>query len=259
MLAGFFARARGDARKSARERHHGVVRRSVAVHGDAVERDFNGGAQHFRERLGRQSNIRGDEAEHGGHARVDHAGAFGHAGEVNGLAFDLRPQHAGLWKCVRGHDRACEGGGILGREHLLEGWELAQDEFRSERDADDSRRGDQDLLGRHAEQFCGGPRRLLGRAQTRAARAGVGVARVDDDGAGSPAACSEVLPAKNDGRRGREVGREGARGGGLTRVRDQQGQVERPFDLLDPCGYSRAAKTRGGGQLSFDSFPGGHG
>ena len=105
MACASSCRHRGDARRASaaysalvgvadlrhagcagRDQHEGVVGRGVAVHRDAVERAVRGlRDQSLRAAAALTRGIGGDEAEHGRHVGMDHAGALGDAGDGDRL------------------------------------------------------------------------------------------------------------------------------------------------------------------------------
>lgn len=94
------------------EEGDGVVGGHVAVDGDGVEGPIDGVGEEFGEGGRRYWDVGGEDAEEGGHVRVDHAGAFGHAGERIGRVRG-RGEREGLrekfGKCVGGADGAGSG------------------------------------------------------------------------------------------------------------------------------------------------------
>ena len=78
----------GNARatKPGGDQHARVVGGGIAIHGDAVERVRHGVMQHRLQRILGHGGIGGDIAEHGRHVWVNHARAFGNAGDGGGLS-----------------------------------------------------------------------------------------------------------------------------------------------------------------------------
>ena len=77
------------ARSATGQHQNGVVGAGVAVHGDPVERPVHQGAQRLMEQAHGHDCVGGHERQHGGHVRGDHAGAFGHASDMERRAPDL--------------------------------------------------------------------------------------------------------------------------------------------------------------------------
>ena len=69
----------GSACGAVGQKRHRVVGRSVAVDGDAVEGAGDGVLEEGGERGGGDGRVGAENAQKRGHARVDHACAFGHA------------------------------------------------------------------------------------------------------------------------------------------------------------------------------------
>ena len=65
--------------------HERIVSRRIAIDRDAVERPVGGPFRHGLEIFPRYGSVRRDEAEHGRHVGLDHAGALGDPGD-GGLA-----------------------------------------------------------------------------------------------------------------------------------------------------------------------------
>ena len=105
---GRIARADGGAAGTGGEQEHGVVGGGVAVDGDAVEADFDGGAQVCVEHRGLDGGVGEDVDEHGGvrhELRMNHAGTLADSGDADFLAdfagaIDLRRETSRRAKAV---------------------------------------------------------------------------------------------------------------------------------------------------------------
>ena len=111
-----------------------------------------------------------------------------------------------------------------------------------ERDSDDARRGDDDVLGPDRQPLGDQRGHAPRRRDSRLAVAGVRVARVDDDGLGI--AVGEVLPRDDEGLADDLVPRiDGRRG--AARLRPDEGQVLLVAGLLDSGADARREKPPG--------------
>jgi hypothetical protein len=88
-----------------RQKQDGIVGGHVAVDGERVERALGGGAQNFRQFFGGGDGVGHDEAERGGHLRMNHAGAFGHARYAHASVGELHFFRSSFRARVGGHDR----------------------------------------------------------------------------------------------------------------------------------------------------------
>ena len=203
--------------------HEGVIRRGVAVDGDAVE----GAISQFTRQLlhdgGRHASVRGEEAQHGGHVGADHARALADARDGHRGTTDLHLRRECLGQCVGGHDALGGTRPVAGLRVGDGGGQSRFDAVVGQRLHDHAGRERQDLLGRHA-QLAG--ERNAGGARTRQAvcpRARVGVAGVDDHGADGLAA-GQMLAADLHRRCAKAVLREHARHAGAL-VQQEHGEV----------------------------------
>ena len=203
--------------------HEGVIRRCVAVDGDAVE----GAVSQFTRQLlhdGRgHTSVRGQEAQHGGHVGADHARALADARDGHRGTTDLHLRRECLGQCVGGHD-ALGGTRPVARLRVGDGGGQSRfDAVIGQRLHDHAGGERQDLLGRHA-QLAG--ERNAGGARTRQAvcpRARIGVTGVDDHGADGLAA-GQMLAADLHRRCAKAVLREHARHAGAL-VQQEHGEV----------------------------------
>ena len=108
-------RVRFDAGRAGSQQQHGVVGGHAAVHVDAVERHFDSGVQGGLKLSGGHDGIGGDDAQHGGQLRGDHAGTLDHATDTEAVGtFQLDGFRLG----VGGHDgvrRIGSGFGGIGK------------------------------------------------------------------------------------------------------------------------------------------------
>ena len=165
-----------------------VVGAGVAVHGDAVEGVVGDFLRHQLEDGLGNFGIGGDEAEHGRHVGMNHAGAFGDAGGADGVFFaDFAFARGGFGDGVGGHDGA-RGIRPAGRAHFGQG----SNNFVGGQGFEDDAGGEGEDLGRGAACLFG--RRFAdghGAVKAFFARSRVGVAGVDDEG--SYAVCIEQV------------------------------------------------------------------
>jgi len=82
-----------------------VADAGVAIDRDPVEGLIDGRFQQGREDIVLNRTVGRQDADHGGHIGVDHAGALGHASDGDCLAFELERHDTFLGHEIRGHDR----------------------------------------------------------------------------------------------------------------------------------------------------------
>ena len=104
---------RPRARPPVGERDHAVVGRHVAVDGDGVEAVLDGRRQRRLQHAGRDRRVRGDEAEHGRHLRVDHPRALADGDDLDRLAVELDRARRHLGAQIGGPDRLGRGSGSV--------------------------------------------------------------------------------------------------------------------------------------------------
>ena len=90
--------------RSSADQHTGIVGGGVTVHRDPVERLVRQRLHPLIQKWLGDRRIGGDKAQHGGHVRLDHARALGHAGDSNRHAVDLHPPAGKLGVGIGGHD-----------------------------------------------------------------------------------------------------------------------------------------------------------
>ena len=226
-----------DAGGAVGEQDHGVVGGGVAVDGAHIEALVDGVVQHLLQVGGRALGVGGDVGEGGGHVGVDHAGALGHRADADGAGGELELVGGFLADGVGGHDGIGRVGAVglveLGGddltdaiEHLLDGQLLA----------DDAGGADEDLV-----------------LDALRAGGGVGVAGVDDDGAGL--AVLEDLTVENDGSGAELVGSEHCGAGRLgLGVEDGHIGLLGLAALHADVHSARGKALRGGDATAFDHF-----
>ena len=169
----------GGTRYAGGHEHAAVVGRRVAVDGDAVEGDVHRLHEStLKQRLGHGSVGR-DETQHGRHVRPDHARPLGDAGQRDLGAVDIDSSRCPLRHGVRSHDAVRRLDPAVGAQRRQRIRQARLDPVHRQGFADDARGKRQHLLGP-----ASGERRQFGAAaprvvQTGVARAGIGIARVD--------------------------------------------------------------------------------
>ncbi|ENN87601.1 hypothetical protein RHSP_63227 [Rhizobium freirei PRF 81] len=233
------------------KQHQRIGGRGIAINGHGVEAWADAVGQQ-RLKSGRGNvGIGDDERKHRRHVGRDHAGALGNAVDGDLDAADVGAAGRDLRIGVRGHDRL---GGLEPEivhcilRHRVE----HAGKFRCiERLADDAGGGEIDFVFTAADGRSSGLRGQLGRLSALQAGKGIGIAGIDDDGAG--AAMGQVLPAEID--RSRRTLRTGEDAGdGCWLVEDHQQDIGAVL-VLDAggCrGHAHAAK-RGHGNERFGS------
>ena len=243
-----------DAGGAVGEQDHGVVGGGVAVDGAHIEALVDGVVQHLLQVGGVALGVGGDVGEGGGHVGVDHAGALGHRADADGAGGELELVGGFLADGVGGHDGIGRVGAVglveLGGddltdaiEHLLDGQLLA----------DNAGGADEDLVLTHAEELLSLALDGPGVLDALGAGGGVGVAGVDNDGAGL--AVLEDLTVENDGGGAELVGGE-HRGAGRLGLGVEDGHI----GLLGLAALhadvhsARGKALRGGDAAAFDHF-----
>ena len=197
------------------QQHHHVVGAGVRVHVYQVEGGVHRLPQRrLQEGLG-DGGVGGQEAEHGGHVGVDHAGALGHPAQAVGPETDGQVLGAG----VGGHD----GQGEVAAPFPLQSYPLHRqgDLLHGQVGADDAGGGHHHVLGRHPQATGSQTRHLAGVLQAAGAGGGIGAARVGDDRLG--AAIGQVLAGDQQGGRLHAVaGVDGGRRAGRLGVEEPQ-------------------------------------
>src|SRR6266478_5915367 len=194
--ANFFQRGRERAmRRSARfdrrctrfavcKNEQRVVRRSVAIHADRVERPARHLAQSFLQQRRSDRRIRSHKRQHRRHVGMDHPRAFRAAHEMDSLACHLERSCRGFRARVRGANRERRFRKRPRRwaAKACDDRQRAKNFFQWQRYADYARRTNKQFLWRAAESLrCFRDRALRRGVACRAGRA-VGIARVHDDG-----------------------------------------------------------------------------
>ena len=235
------------------QQEDGVVGGGVAVDGAHVEALVDRRGEHLLQVGSVSLGVGGDVNQHGGHVGVDHTGALGHRADTDGTGGQLQLIGGFLLLGVGGHDgpgsvRALFGGHVgddaaHAVEHLLDRKSLA----------DHAGGADENLILAQAQQLFRLGLDSLGILDALLAGGGVGVAAVDDDGAGL--ALLEDLSVEDDGRCAELVrGEAGRAGGGILGI--ENGHV-RLFGLaaLD-AGINCAGgiALRGGHAAAFNHF-----
>ena len=87
------------------ENEQSVVRRSVAIDTDRIERASGDVQQRFLQKRRSNRRIRGHKREHRRHVGMDHPRTFGAAHQMNSLACHHERSGRGFWARVRGADR----------------------------------------------------------------------------------------------------------------------------------------------------------
>ena len=202
------AGADSGAAGTGREQEHGVVRRSVAVYGDAVEADFDGFAQICVQCRGLDGGVGEDVYQHGGvrhELRMNHAGTLADSGDADFLAnfsgaVDLGSQNfnarkGGLLYGVGGDDGFCNLLEVVGLR--ADGFgkvrQCGDEFFRRQRNADDAGGGWEDFFWLAAECFGCGFAGGAGCIDTGLTHGAVGVAGIDGDDADLAGGGAEVF------------------------------------------------------------------
>src|SRR5690606_13946126 len=81
-----------------------VIGGGIPIHGDAVEGAVNGTGEHRLQQVLRNCRIGEHIAKHGGHVRLDHAGALGKPGNGDLAVATVNLDRTGLGTGVGGHD-----------------------------------------------------------------------------------------------------------------------------------------------------------
>ena len=88
-----------------RDQDETVVGRGISIDSDAIERALRGISDRGLDQRQTDHRVGGDEAEHGRHVRMDHAGAFGDAGHGDLCRADLKLAGHRLRHGIGRHDR----------------------------------------------------------------------------------------------------------------------------------------------------------
>ena len=242
--AGIAFRCETGARLAGGDHHVGVVGRGIAIDGDAVER----GVGRFLDQLVKQrlgnAGIGGEEAEHGRHVRLDHAGTFGNAGNRDFLAVDLNHARGRLGDRVGGHDSVRGSVPVVALEIGEDGRQASLDALDRQRFENDAGGKRQHLFRRNAEQFTDRFAGLAGGLATGFAGAGVGDTGIDHQRADF-LATGKVLTTQLD-RRGAEAVLGEHTGYRTTGIKGDQRQVAAV--LLADFGFSDAETDTGHGE-----------
>src|SRR5690606_39229687 len=202
----------------------GVVGGHAAVGVEPVEGDGGGGAQRPVEGLGGQVGVGGDDAQHGGQRRGQHARALRH--RADHVAAGALPERD-LGDGVGGADRVGGGEAAVPARQLVGGLgDAGQQQVHREPHADEAGGAHRDLARRVVQQLgdlLGGG---VGVLEAGGAGAGVGAAGVQHDGA-DPAALEDLLRPQH-GRGLDAVAGEDAGGGAGRPVVDDEGDVAVP-------------------------------
>ncbi len=177
--------------------HEAVVGGGVAIDGDAVEAGIGRLLGKRLQRVGIDHGVGGHEAQHRGHVRANHPGAFADAGDSDRSPADLHLARSRLGQCVGGHD----AGGRLAPASRLQrrqcGGQPGLDALDRQRFHDHAGRKRQHLRRLHAHQRRQGGTGAVGTLQAVGTGAGIGVAGVDHQraDAGAHGRLGEVLAA----------------------------------------------------------------
>ena len=209
----------GHAGGAVGQQEQGVVGAGVAVHGHHVEALVGAGLQHGLHHGGVDLGVGGDVGQHGGHVGVDHAGALGAGADADGAAGQLQLIGHFLLHQVGGHDGPGCVGALLHAHVGDDAAHALQHLLHGELLADDAGGAHEHLVLPQAQQLLRLGLHRLGVLDALLAGGGVGVAAVDDHGAGL--ALLQDLPVQNDGSGAEFIGGEhGRAGGGLFGVDD---------------------------------------
>src|SRR5581483_8819963 len=171
------------------ENEDGVVGAHVAIDRDAIKTMGDGFGERGLKRGPFDGGVGGDEAKHGGvqslrdgggtsagggHAGLDHAGAFANAANADGFSAELEFDRDFLGFGVAGHDGF--DGMLRGLHRIIQqrggGGDAAFDIGHGQRDADAAGGGHENVLGGEVKNFRGGFGHGEGVAQALGAGAG---------------------------------------------------------------------------------------
>ena len=165
------------------EKDCGVVRRGVGVDGHLVEGLLDRGEERLVGGVLGKRGVGREDAEHGRHVGLDHAGALDEAAHVDGVGgavsgFDLSLEGGFLGHGVGRHDG--HGGVVGGRGIGAECTDRGRDSLliggEGQRHADDAGGGHEDVVRLAAERLRHELGGLSGRLETRLSGRGVRVA-----------------------------------------------------------------------------------
>ena len=209
------------ARRAVGQHDTGVVGRGVAVHRDPVEGLGGHLPQGVLQQLLGDGAVGGDEAQHGAHVGVNHAGALGDGPQLDRFPAHVEGEGDLLFHCIGGHNG---GGGAVGAVLSQVGgqlWHAELDGADIDGLADDAGGADGKVPRFPACSGGRGGAHGLG-VFVAAGTAGVGVAAVGHDAPGG--AVLQVVHGHVDG--GGLYPVQGIHpGGGTLPVREDHGQV----------------------------------
>ncbi len=211
---------------AAREQQDGIIGGSVAVNRDVVKAFLHRAAQGAPELCRSRCGVGEDVNEHRGHAGMDHARAFGHAGQSHrgppaGEGFD-----GNFLARVRGHDGAGKGvkSGRTGSGGDNQEGKRCNDLLRRQRHADDPGGRREDSGRVHIKNLRELRTDALYSLNTLLAGGAIGVARIDDERLHASSRRAKMIAAHRERRSDHLIAREHGRGGGAVR-RERQPQV----------------------------------
>ena len=232
------------------QKNRRVVGRGIGVDGHLVKGGLDGGEKGRVGSFCGKRRVARHHAEHGCHVGLDHARALDKAAQVNGVLLPcLGGQGAfegGLFgHGVGGHDGH---GGVVrglgsGAQKVGRGGHTRLERGKVKLLANDAGRGNKDVRSLAAHDLGHKGRGLLGDLKARLAGGGVGVARVQDHGAGLTV--SHVGARDGDGSRAKAVGREGGGGAGQL-VGDNKSHVK-ALGVLPKAGVNACGLDAGCG------------
>ena len=177
----------------------GIVGRGVAINRHAVERALGQlPGQPLQQRRG-NGRIGGQKAQHGRHVGANHARALADAGNGHGFAIHRYLAAVGLGLGVGGHDAFGGGQPVVCLGVGNGSGQAGRNALDRQRLHDHAGRKRQDLRGGHAQFLGQGGAGGAGAGQAIGPSAGIGIARIDEQGANALAAC-QMLTADLHGR-----------------------------------------------------------
>src|SRR5216683_990268 len=162
-----------------------VVRRSVAIHADRVERAARDVTQRFLQKGRRDRRIRGDKRKHRRHIGMNHPRTFGATHEMNSLPGHLERSRSGFRTRVRGAncERSFREGTRRRTAKARDDRQRAKNFFQRQGNANDACGADKQFLRRAAKPLRGFRDRALRSGVARFAGGAVSVPGVHDHGA----------------------------------------------------------------------------